>query len=154
MIRERRRPSVTTIIAVLAALYVGATCAGCVPANYRPIQQQAFGALPLEPEAWYRLLYAEMESCLHIRRPFDKIRWFVVRPGLMTYAGEEPNGRGEIAGRWSWPDKIFLDARFIFHEGVLKHEMGHYLLGLSVKDQHSDPRFKACVEYPPSPEAP
>lgn len=152
--RDRRRPSITTIAAVLCALWLGATCAGCVTPNFRPIPQQAFGALPLEPEAWYRLLYAEMESCLHIRRPFEKIRWFVVRPGVMDWWGENVNGRGTLAGRWSWPDKIFLDSRFVFHEGVLRHEMAHYLLGLGVKSQHTDARFLACVEYPPRPEVP
>lgn len=150
--KERRRPSWSTIAAVLCALWLGATCSGCVTPTFRPIQQQAFGALPLEPEEWYRILHAEMESCLKVRRDFDQIRWFVVQPGVMDWNGENVQGTGALAGRWSWPDKIFLDARFVFHEGVVKHEIGHYLLGLTVKDQHTDARFLACVEYPPHPE--
>ena len=152
MIRERRRPSVSTILAVLAAAAWGATCSGCVPATFQPIQQQAFGALPLEPEAWYRILHKQMESCLKIQRPFDDIRWFVVRPGVMDWWGESPTGTGEIAGRWSWPNRVFLDARFTMHEGVVGHEILHYLLGIGVNDHHSDPRFRACVEYPPHPQ--
>jgi hypothetical protein len=148
VIRERRRPSVSTIIAVLAAAAWGATCAGCAPANFAPIPQQAFGALPLEPEGWYRIMHAEMESCLKLRRDFDKIRWFIVRPGVMDWWGESPTGKGEIAGRWSWPNKIFLDGRYVLHEGVVRHEIAHYLLGLGVNDQHNDPRFRACVDYP------
>lgn len=143
--KNRRRPSVTNIIAVLLSLWVGATCfSGCAttPA-VQPVQ--AFEAKPLEPEAWYRLLHLEVESCLGRQRPYEDVRWFVVRPGVMDMPGENATAEGMLAGRWSWPNKIFLDARYVFHEAVIRHELAHYILGVTGFDQHSDPKFIECT---------
>lgn len=103
----------------------------------------SFGAERLNPEVWFRQLHRDMERCLGARRDYGRIEWLVAREGVMGEAGEVAEG-GTVAGKWSRPNRIYLDARYVMHPGVIKHELGHY-----IKQQgdplHDDPLFQMCV---------
>lgn len=108
-------------------------CGGCV-APPAPVLTQPYEARPLDPPAWYKNLHEQVLDCLRqhgarIANPrFGGIRWYVARPGVMGDYGEVPPWSGDIAGKWSWPDVVILDARYVGHPGVIKHELAHYAL--------------------------
>lgn len=79
---------------------------------------RAFRAIPLIPEAWYRLAYEEMEACLGKRGDFDAIEFYVVRDGRMK----------DYGGLWSWRDRIYIAEGQEMNGPLMKHEFGHHIV--------------------------
>lgn len=119
-----------------------AACDGC--ATPGPHAVYPFDAKPLLVDDWFRLVHKRMEKCSGHSRSFDNIKWLVVEHGRMTEMGDAPARDGEIAGQWDPPSRIYLDAQYVHHVGVLRHEIGHYLWQRG-DDLHEDPLFKMCV---------
>lgn len=137
-------------LALVMALTLSAC--GCATPMAEPYQ-----ALPLSQPAWFVYLHRQMLECLERtgaqieRRDYGGIRWFVARPGVMGDFGEVIPWSGEIAGKWSWPDHVILDARFVGHPAVVRHEMGHFILQVG---DSAHPVIEPCAENPSYPEAP
>lgn len=99
---------------VLAAFFVLSGCATVQPPSDA---RRIFDAKPLVPEEWYKRLYREVQECLGKQGPpFEWIEWYVVPAGNM----------GDDGGLWSYPNRLYIDERFVIHFGILKHELVHY----------------------------
>lgn len=123
-------------IFLIVATVLLTACASTPPKTY------AFGARPMEPEEWFERLHDEMQECLNVRRSYGSIRWLLVPAGIMGPHGEVSGGG--VAGMWSRSNRIYLDARTVFHGQTIRHEIGHYLRqeGDSL---HDDPLFLFCI---------
>lgn len=91
------------------------------------------GFVPDEP---YRTWFAQVESCSGRRGNFDGIEWSV---------REEPKiGRDgkPVVGHIDFPNRIWLARAYLEHEGIVKHEMLHYLLQ---HGGHPAPPFGVCT---------
>lgn len=137
--RDRRRPSWSTIAAVLCALWLGATCSGCATSF-----STVFNARRLRPEGWWREIHEQVERCIGRSRPFSAIEWYVTRPGVMGEVGEVMPNTGTVAGLWSPPNRIYLDARYVMSAGVIRHELAHYVMD-GGNNHHESELFLKCT---------
>lgn len=139
---------------LLGVLLVLACCAGACNGCATAGGVEPYEAKPLNPPAWFRNLHREMLECLDgmdakvKRRSYRGVRFFVARPGVMGEYGEVMPWAGEVAGKWSWPDHITLDARFVGHPAVIRHELGHFILQ---DGNASHPIIELCEDGPPNP---
>ena len=124
----------------LLILTVALALMGCAakPTAYDPVR--IFYARPLIIEEWYRDLHAQMERCSGKHQSFDSIQWFMVAPGGMGRTES-----GEHAGLWSFPNRIYLDAKYVLADVVIRHELMHYLMQEG-DSAHDDPIFAACTQ--------
>ena len=93
----------------------------------------------LHPEGWYKTLFAAAESCVALGRmprdiDFEDLEWYVV----------EHDAIEGVAGLYSPPDRIFLDANFVLNGLVVYHEALHALVNTSAAD--NDTTFLRCIQ--------
>jgi hypothetical protein len=91
------------------------------------------------PEGWYEQVHESLEECIGVTRLYADIEWYVVAPGQLRVINEL------YAGLWSWPNRIYLDLRYVMHSPTIKHELAHYLVP-SLTD--GDPRFLELLRCP------
>jgi hypothetical protein len=84
------------------------------------------------PPALWRQWFAEVEACSGRHRDFDSLH-FAIRDD------EVRRGSNIVLGHFDPPDHIWV-MRGEQNEGVLKHEMLHYLVGRG----HPSPPFGYC----------
>lgn len=120
-------------LVALAAFFVLAGCATVpIPSDAKRI----FDAKPLIHEEWYKRLYREVQECVGKRgAPFAEIEWYVVPKGSM----------GTSAGLWSWPARIYLDEQYVLHQGVIKHELIHFVGQGQPPLHHGGEVFERCA---------
>ena len=109
------------------------------------IEYLAYPSTPQEPVAEitgadtisvYRKWWGEMEDCLHVKKDFDKIRWFQV----LAYSFTCPDGDGQCFGEYYRPSHtIYLAQSQLFVEEIVKYEIGHPM-GL----HDNNPRYSDC----------
>lgn len=93
-----------------------------------------FDAKRLDEPDWYERLFDEMLECLDKlganvqRRDYGGVIWYMTRPGVMGQYGEVEPMTGEVAGLWSWPNVVMMDARYFLLPRIARHELGHYIL--------------------------
>lgn len=126
---------------ILALVLAGCTQPGSVPG---PAPVYIYDARPLIPEPWFELVWEQVKRCTGSEQGYADIRWFVTPPGVMGEQGLVPDGSSAIAGTWSRPNHIFLDARFTVSEWVLVHELVHYALQNGGPEVHADSTFMRC----------
>lgn len=91
----------------------------------------------MHPGPAFRTWWKELSDCSGLSRSFDSIQWFHVKKDFIPCDNSET---GLCAGIWLPPDSIFLPNRilsslnlqltfadFYKAEGVVKHELFHYL---------------------------
>lgn len=118
---------------LIAICWLGLACSP-QPAKLRP-----FNAQPLEPEPWYADLYNDVRRCALLTNTFSGLRyadieWYVYPAGSLP----------DIAGFWSKPNRIYLDANYVIIDPVIKHELGHAVLQAG-SNTHHDTVFKLCT---------
>lgn len=120
---------------------------GCVsirpPQNASPAPVYAFEAHPLIAEEWYRTLHVEIERCSGRTRDFNAILFLRVEPGRIGLYGETRDSN--VGGAWSRPARVYLDARLIWDEPTIRHELGHYIWQKG-DELHDDPLFQICTK--------
>lgn len=107
---------------------------GCSPTAPTPPPE----AEPFDPPLAYEGWHAQAEECFGVEDPFDRIQWFLV-PGVKGW--ESPNGHGRVSGEFYPPRTIYLAERRYFDQGLVMHEIGHYLIG---DFEHESPLFALC----------
>lgn len=111
-------------------------CACCASP---PAKVRIFRAEPLEPEAWYRLVYESVQDCADkfgkkSEYDFGDVEWFIVKADVMP----------GLAGLTSFPNRIYLDERWVTNAQVIRHESGH--VGIVPGDNmHESPTFMLCT---------
>lgn len=95
-------------------------------------------AEPFTPPLAYERWYAQAEECFGVTGNFGEIQWFEVR-GVKGW--ESPNGHGRVSGEFYPPRTIYLAERRYFDQGLVIHEIGHYLIG---DFEHESPLFDLC----------
>lgn len=118
---------------LLLTLLACACCAAPTP------KTRIFRAEPLEPEAWYELVYDSVKACADqlgyaSDYDYDEVEWFITVPDAMP----------GLAGLTSFPKRIYLDERFVTNASVVRHEAGHVAIAQG-HNSHEDPVFKTCA---------
>lgn len=119
--------------ALLVSLLFCSCCASAPP------KTRIFDARPLEPEAWYQDVFNAVSRCAdslnrHSGLEYSDLEWYVIPAA--TIPG--------VAGLWSKPNRIYLDAEYVITEAVIKHEVAHAVL-VAGSNAHADDAFKLCA---------
>lgn len=89
------------------------------------------------PPSVYATWLEELKTCTSLNGNISEIEWFVLSGGEFAVDGRR------VAGlRWP-PNLIVLAAQWLFSEGVVKHEMLHYLLDGDA--DHGSPLWVQCI---------
>lgn len=138
-----KRVSVSNILAVLIALWVGVYCSGCAsPPRQAPQYQVPVGAYLIEePYAIYHEWLAEVVACAGVTGKLSAIEiWGVPARAFNLY------GQGLFSGYYDArpnPDRVYLVDWDLENEGLVKHEMLH-----AVADRdgaHPVPPYDYCA---------
>lgn len=116
---------------VRACLLLSLAIYACSESNFEPVDVH-----PLVPPPVYRTWWTEVEACLGVTAPFERVSWYEAARLVNRDTG------GEHVGAWQPPHTIYIDSDYLlFVEGV-KHEMVHDLL--QTRDHGSD-AFLRCA---------
>lgn len=138
-----KRVSVTNILAVLFALWLGAYCAGCasVPQEVPEYQVPVGAYLIEEPYEFYTEWLAEVVECAGAEGVSGEIEIWGV-PGLTFHL----YGSGMFAGYYDAhpdPDRIYLVDWDLENEGLVKHELLHAVADTA--GRHPSPPYDYCA---------
>jgi len=149
----RRRPDATNVLAVLAALWLGATCSSsCTHAQPAPTPRPAedttlvfLGIEPFVPDAYVRGVWSVTQHCLQNWDVSpDDIRWGVA-DAIVDMAGKQLLWGVVAMVGWSQgrTPSIVVDKQVRRSARVLSHEAVHVIA--DVPD--GDWRLDACLIY-------
>ena len=144
-----KRVSVTNILAVLAALYIGISCSGCSQfmnteqyTGQQPSLLEFKNARPLIAGPYERGVWSEVEAVLHERADIDAIRLALADSII------DKDKHQLLYGAYAWVDwtdgtypTVVIDVLVRWNTRVWSHEFCHVIGGFA----DGDYKLAACV---------
>jgi hypothetical protein len=108
-----------------ACLLLSLAIYACGESNLEPIEVH-----PLVPPQVYRTWWTELEACIGVTAPFERVTWYEAGHLINRETGSDH------VGAWLPPHTIYIHSDYLLYVEGVKHEMVHELL--QARDHSSD----------------